>query len=801
MLLFSSDEIMLRTDSMSASTRAEHVQFADLSRVPDITLGGSTGAYVVDYNAARYVYKTGASIRHAVNEYIAFQLYECAGVKVPTSRLVYDGESPVGLLLEYMEGTSPIQILSMRIPNKEKDALRQAVSKQYVFHALFANYDCINAENYIVPNFADGEEEYYDVNDDYANTNVDPIHVSTRDYNNTYVIDLGGALFYRSKGSIKGDSFKPKSVPELDSIAEHSKTSRGALFLHLAKAPVQKHRTVCEAWRSIHPPHLIDCLRSPQIQSLLIAYDMTELVRIMKGRIDAVDQYCKEPLSSTLSKDDLYALSAELAKDIHDYKDKTSLNHIKEKLRGHTEVLSYYVTQRPLLLQAYEKDSALFHELLSYATKEALDTKGILDTTLLDHVIDNEDYDTIAILIVKGATMTVANMNHVDLARVIHDIRRIAPKAYPFGRIHVASFVPFPSSDIIMDREYSALLPQTKLGSTLDAHILAKKPIHGYKAWIHAQELYLKSSPRIQSIVRAYTFRGDKLANSFLRGTLKDPHDMLNAIRGDGLVPFAYQIYDNYDFLVHKGLTMPAKETLMMEDGQTIHDERIHALFVKNFAYFLRLPNLHTLVKDYCKDLLKIIQHAPPAPTDMFVYRGVTNEDYLKPGTYEYVDTSFSSTSVDPYAAASRAFTSPYYNTPMRFCIYEMKLSAGSPCIFLKSVSHFSESEVLLPHNLRYIHSMNITLKYLCDPTEEFTRYTDPTGLERVFVRRVEVRGFSGRSDPKTFAVQTRRKKAPTATAAATAAAAPLPLVNSIHRKTVRNTRKYTKYVHNDTYV
>lgn len=762
-------------------------QFADLLRIPDRTLGGSTGAYVVEYNGAQYVYKTGASIRHVINEYIAFQLYERAGVNVPKSRLVYEGENPVGLLLNYIIGKPPTTILATSIPNTEKTALRKAISKYYVFHALFANYDCNNAENYIVPTFPDGKEEYYNVNDNYVNNN-ESMHASTYDYDNTYVIDLGGALFYRSKGLAKEGAFNPKSVPELNSIAESSKTMRGNLFIHLANSSALKHRVICETWRSIDPSILIHFLRTPPIQSLLISYEMTELVKIMKGRIEAINTYCKGSISSSLSEEELYALSAELAKDIQHFKDKTHLESIKEKVKAHTEVLSYCLTNKPLLVQAYEKNSALFHELLSLATKEALDT-SVLNKTLLDYAIAKDDYATIALLISKNATMTLNALNRVDIARTLYDIRSLSAVSSLFGRIHVAGFAPFPSSDLIMDYDYSALLPQTMLDSTLDKQVLAKKPIRGYKEWVLAQELYLNSSPRITHIVRAYTFRGDKLANSFLRGILKDPHDILNTIRGDTVVPFAYQIYDNYDFLVSKGLTMPAKETLMMEDGQTIHDTNVHALYVRNFSYFLRLPNIYKLIKDYCRDLLHIIQHAPPAPSDMFVYRGVKNEDHLKPGTYEYVDTSFSSTSIDPYAASARAFTTPYFSTPMRYCVYEMKLNAGSPCIFLKSVSHFSESEVLLPYNLRYIHSINIVLKYLCDPTELFTIDTDPTTLERVFVRRVEIHGFSGRQDPKTFAVNKPK----------THKHSKLPRVNSIHRKTARNPRNYAKHMYENT--
>jgi hypothetical protein len=218
----------------------------------------------------------------------------------------------------------------------------------------------------------------------------------------------------------------------------------------------------------------------------------------------------------------------------------------------------------------------------------------------------------------------------------------------------------------------------------------------------------------------------------------------------------------------------------MMGDGVTIHDANIHALYLANFDYFLRLPNLHTLMKAYCRDLLAIIQKAPRAPDNMFVYRGIQNEDHLKPGTYQYVNKSFISTSLDPYIACNSAFTKQYLNMPMRYCIYEMELPYGAPCIALNSVSYFSEDEILLPYNLTYTHSVDITLKYKYNCGDEFLE-TDPTLMERIFVRDVRIGGFSGYAEPKTFAVDTQRKKQ---------TMYKYPDVNNVRRETVRKRKK-----------
>jgi hypothetical protein len=781
-------------------------QFAALTRVPDVALGGSTGAYLVDYLGHRYVYKIGASIKHVINEYIAFKLYELAEVNVPKSGLVYEGETPVGLLLEYLVGESAIGILTSDIYEKEKTMLREEISKSYVFHALFSNYDCNNSENYIVPRLPAGEERvYYNYNNNNWNNNEGgPIqHTQIHAHDNTHVIDLGGALLYRSKGAEKGEAFKTKSVPEIDSITDSTKGTTGKLFIQLADSPALKHRVICQRWNVFDSSVIPRFLTSPPIQSLLVKYEMTGLTKILKGRIEAIDKFCAgKAISSALGEAELDLLSKALHQDIENYKNAKNLEDIKETLKGKTEVLSLD-SGDPLqlpLVQAYDKNSVLFRELLNMASKEALNSKGSLggyvDLRLIHHVIAKGDYDTIVQLILKDVTLTATDLSSLDVPRILREVARISPKGRLFGRVHVAPFVRFPHSDMIWNYAYSGYQPETNLDSVLDKQLLLKKPIRGFTEWMDAQAAYLASRPRITAIVRAYTFRGDKLANSYLRGTLDNPYDILNAIRGDATVPFAYQIFDNYDFLKSQGLTLPPKETLMVEDitkmrnvnFATIRHANIHALYLANFDYFLRLHILHKLIKDFCHDLKRIIKKAPRAPDTMFVYRGIQDENHLKPGTYDYVNTSFVSTSINPYVASSQSFTSPYFGMPIRFCVYEMELKYAAPCIYLRSISHFSEDEILLPYNLGYKHSVDITLKYLCNRLTEFTAETDFVKLERVFVRRLEVSDFTEDAEAKTFAVNLRLSKKKKR----------VPRINSMHGKTARNPKKAAKVVNNN---
>jgi hypothetical protein len=311
------------------------------------------------------------------------------------------------------------------------------------------------------------------------------------------------------------------------------------------------------------------------------------------------------------------------------------------------------------------------------------------------------------------------------------------------------------------------------------------KPIEHIQSWLDLQKQYIVSNPRIRYIVSAYTFRGDVMANGYLRKTLMEPYDILNQIRGDTTIPFAYQIYDNYDFLVSKGLSMPPKETLMMEDGITIHNKNIKALYLANFDYFLRLHNLFPLLKAFCRDLLHIIQKAPRSSGKIIVYRGVKDEGFIPARTLDYVNISFQSTTLDPDIALK--FTKTYFSTPMNFCVYEMELSMDSPCLYITPVSQFPhEHEILLPYNLRYKHSMDIRLKHSVTPTKFVPYVGDPyhsvsrTGM--VFVRNIDVHGFSGIMEPRLHAQFNRSNSKKTLKSNKR----PNVRVNNTHNKTLR---------------
>ena len=222
------------------------------------------------------------------------------------------------------------------------------------------------------------------------------------------------------------------------------------------------------------------------------------------------------------------------------------------------------------------------------------------------------------------------------------------------------------------------------------------------KAWMDAQDAYLLSDERRKAIVQGYTFYGDVLANTFLRKkTLDEPLPILSEIRKQVMIPFAYQIYDNYDFLVKQGLEMPERSSLIRSDG-TIQTSAMSKVFDDNFKFFMRTPILNKLVKDYCTELYTIILNAPRARQDITVYRGRKSEQSLEPGILRFKGDSFISTSLDVNSAME--FTEGYSKT--RCCLYKILIRKKTPCLYIHGVSRVEdEFEILLPYNVVFVHS------------------------------------------------------------------------------------------------
>lgn len=414
------------------------------------------------------------------------------------------------------------------------------------------------------------------------------------------------------------------------------------------------------------------------------------------------------------------------------------------------------------LQEAYKSDNKrLFDFLVNITIKNRLQDYDFTPT-IVDVVMTAGDYKTAAHLLVNDFKLTSAPREY--LKRLLAEIVRINDKVGLHGRIHVPEIPDY----------YRRYLKSIKTPFMIDITVEKESPlasvcilpIHnsGLRTWVTQQATYINSSPRTKYIVRSYTKRGDRIANGYLRGNLKKPEPLLDAIAADIHIPFAYQIVDMYDFLKSKKLVLP-EEASLKHKGDIVH-EAVHDLFVKNKSYFSDEAVLKPIAKAYCRDLLHIIQQSPKPPTDLYVYRGIRNERFLDKGTVSYVETSFQSTSINPFSAASPAYTEHYLRTPYKFCILEIKIPRGIPCIYLESVTEYEgEYEVLLPYNLKMALNPDIYLKY--EPSKagliEYGKdYFDDLELHRlpqVFVRTASVMKASGYEEPVVARGVTKTKK------------------------------------------
>ena len=122
------------------------------------------------------------------------------------------------------------------------------------------------------------------------------------------------------------------------------------------------------------------------------------------------------------------------------------------------------------------------------------------------------------------------------------------------------------------------------------------------ESWRKSHEDYIRSSDRILKTVKAYTFHGDRLANTYLRGVLSGLEDLMESIRYSVEdVPIAYQIYDHYDFLKKHGIKMPEKDTMMKDDKLDM--EIMRTFFESQYKKLTNQFVLRRLLKSYTDDL------------------------------------------------------------------------------------------------------------------------------------------------------------------------------------------------------
>ena len=230
-------------------------------------------------------------------------------------------------------------------------------------------------------------------------------------------------------------------------------------------------------------------------------------------------------------------------------------------------------------------------------------------------------------------------------------------------------------------------------------------------AWVKAQNDYilgLSWEDKIRTLT--YTYGGDKIANSYLLGNLSTPDitTKLDEYTYNKIFPLALDIYlDAQKFktyndwagsvFIDPGFIRPDTFSLFIKIKSSkynidVYSDIIEVLHV--YRTYMKEEYWIRLIVAYVDGLTKVINNAPPAPKDgIFVYRGVTNSDYVKTNKNNvFVNNSFMSTSIDLEVALGFKSTA-HLN---KCCLFVIQVLPGARCLLATPISYFdTEIEVL----------------------------------------------------------------------------------------------------------
>jgi hypothetical protein len=240
--------------------------------------------------------------------------------------------------------------------------------------------------------------------------------------------------------------------------------------------------------------------------------------------------------------------------------------------------------------------------------------------------------------------------------------------------------------------------------------------------WRKSHEEYIHRDKRTLATVLGYTYVGDRLVNAYLRGVSPDyKHYMSQLTSSEGDLPFAYQLYDHYDFLKKHGLPMPEKD-ILMKDGE-LDMKVLKAFFDKYYEKFNTPFVMNRIIKSYADDLHEIIKNAPRFGNTLNTYRGVKNEDFLEAGALSYINRSFSSSSLSNTEAAK--FTNPYGK--YKCCMYNIKIDKSVSVLCIDSVSKY-------PKELEVLISNNVMVRYFVD-----VKHREVPGQGYILQRHIDI--------------------------------------------------------------
>ena len=122
---------------------------------------------------------------------------------------------------------------------------------------------------------------------------------------------------------------------------------------------------------------------------------------------------------------------------------------------------------------------------------------------------------------------------------------------------------------------------------------------------------------------------------------------------------------------------------------------------IKRCGKYIKIGFWRRVVREYVRDIDRIIKDAPPLPRNLYVFRGI-NQPYHQTGSMHgrFDNHGFLSTSLNPDAAA-------FYRDSKGCCILHILLPKHTRALVLFPVSYFPwEAEILLPEGTQF-HLMN----------------------------------------------------------------------------------------------
>jgi hypothetical protein len=181
------------------------------------SIGGTTGAKLVDVNKISYVMKRYGNIadpeKHAQNEFIANRLlrkFQTTGGGVTPKSYLAQVKGKTAVFNQYIDD---LEIVGEAFKGKPLPSwIRTKASKDFVNHAWLGNWDV-------------------------AGLNLDNVAIHGK---TLYYLDNGGALIYRAQGTLKGVKWTANTVDELSTMLNKSINPSSAKLFRVTETKLVK---------------------------------------------------------------------------------------------------------------------------------------------------------------------------------------------------------------------------------------------------------------------------------------------------------------------------------------------------------------------------------------------------------------------------------------------------------------------------------------------------------------------------------------------------------------------------------